>query len=109
MAKKQKQKQASLKHIRLAAEYKQEERKGLIKLLLAVLGGVVMWALFSFTPLNDHSWLGSMLIFIIVLIVVFLIGEVGVKFSRSMTEYNKIKNEYGVTDEMVKDYMSKNK
>lgn len=104
-----KQKQAQLKHIRLAAEQKQAERRALVKLLLAVLGGVIMWALFSFTPLNDHTWVGSMLIFMIVLIVVFLIGEVGVKFSRSMTEYNKIKNEYGITDEMVKDYLKKNK
>ena len=104
-----KQKQAQLKHIRMAAEQKKAERRGLVKLLLAVLGGVIMWMLFSFTPLNDHTWFGSMLIFCIALIVVFIIGEVGVKFSRSMTEYNKIKNEYGVTDEMVKDYLKKNK
>lgn len=104
-----KQKQAQLKHIRLAAEQKAEERRALIKLLFAVLGGVIMWMLFSFTPLNNHTWFGSMLIFIICLIVVFLIGEVGVKYSRASTEYKKIKREYHVTDEMVKDYMKKSK
>ena len=50
-----KQKQAQLKHIRMAAEQKKAERRGLVKLLLAVLGGVIMWMLFSFTPLNDHT------------------------------------------------------
>ena len=38
-----------------------------------------------------------------------VIGEVGVRFSRYNNEYNNIKDEYGITNQMIKDYLKSNK
>ena len=77
--------------------------------LLAVLGGLLVWGLVSFTPINDHSIAGSVVIFGGVLLLVVVIGEVGVRFSRFNNEYNRIKDEYNITNQMVKEYLKSTK
>ena len=87
------------KHLHMAAEARKDRNRQLYFLLLAVLGGILVWGLISFTPINDHSIAGSVVIF----------GEVGVRFSRYNNEYNNIKDEYGITNQMIKDYLKSNK
>ena len=43
------------------------------------------------------------------ILLVIVIGEVGVRFSRYNNEYNNIKDEYGITNQMIKDYLKSNK
>lgn len=100
-----KQKGPMKKHVRLAAQARKQRQYQLYKLLVAVLGGILLWAIISFTPINTHTQVASFLIFVVVVVAVFFIGLVGNKYSRYSTEYNRLKREYGVTDEMVKDLM----
>ena len=51
----------------------------------------------------------SVVIFGGVILLVIVIGEVGVRFSRYNNEYNNIKDEYGITNQMIKDYLKSNK
>lgn len=97
------------KHLHMAAEARKDRNRQLYFLLLAVLGGILVWGLISFTPLNDHTIVGSVIIFGGVILMVIVIGEVGVRFSRFNTEYNNIKYEYGITDKMVKEYIKSTK
>ena len=93
----------------MAAEARKDRNRQLYFLLLAVLGGILVWGLISFTPINDHSIAGSVVIFGGVILLVIVIGEVGVRFSRYNNEYNNIKDEYGITNQMIKDYLKSNK
>ena len=97
------------KHLHMAAEARKDRNRQLYFLLLAVLGGILVWGLISFTPINDRSIAGSVVIFGGVILLVIVIGEVGVRFSRYNNEYNNIKDEYGITNQMIKDYLKSNK
>ena len=97
------------KHLHMAAEARKDRNRQLYFLLLAVLGGILVWGLISFTPINDHSIAGSVVIFGGVILLVIVIGEVGVRFSRYNNEYNNIKDEYGITNQMIQDYLKSNK
>ncbi len=96
-----------VKHVRMAAQARRERNNWLYGLLVALLVGIAFWALVSFTPLNDHTMLGSGIIFGVSFFLVLGIGIVGMKYSRMNTEYNRIKNEYGITDQAVKELMKR--
>ena len=98
---------ASQKAVRLAAEAYRTRKTCLIRLLLVLALAVIIWAVYSFSPLNDHSMVNSVVTFGVAVVVVIVVGEFGVKYSNANTEYNKIKNEYGITDDMVKAIVKK--
>ena len=102
-----KQKGPQLKHVRMAAAKRKERNEWLYKLLFAVVVGVAFWAIISFTPVNDHSTVMSVAIFAATFLVVLGVGLVGMKYSRLSTEYNRIKNEYGITEEAVKELIKR--
>ena len=110
MAKKSgRSKGAARKHIHMAAQARKERTQHLYYLLLAVLGGILAWCVVSFTPVNDHSVFMSVVIFGGAIILVVVIGEVGVRYSRFNNEYKRLLNEYGITEAEVKEFMKKNK
>lgn len=109
MAKKTGGKGPARKHIHMAAQAKKECTRHLYYLLIAVLGGILAWCVVSFTPINDHSMVGSVLIFGGAIILVIVIGEVGVRYSRCNNEYKRILSEYAIPEQAVKDFIKKNK
>lgn len=96
-----------VKHVRMAAQARRERNNWLYGLLVALLVGVAFWAVISFTPLNDHTPVGSVIIFGLAFFLVLGIGIVGMKYSRANTEYNRLKNEYGISDQAVKELMKR--
>ena len=105
MAKQSKKtKAAGKKYVSAAVQLKHERRNCLIQLLAAVVIGVAWWAFVSFSGMNDHSIGMSVVIFGGTVIVVIGIGIVGNRFAKAGTELNKLKNEYGVTDEQIREY-----
>lgn len=98
---------AGKKYVSAAVQLKRERRNYLIQLLAAVVIGIAWWAFVSFSGMNDHSVLMSILIFGGTVIVVIGVGIMGNRFAKSGTELNKLKNEYGVTDEQIREYESK--
>lgn len=109
MGKKSGNKGPARKHVHMAAQARKERRQHLYYLLIAVLGGILAWCVVSFTPINDHSMVSSVLIFGGAIILVIVIGEVGVRYSRYNNEYKRLLNEYGITEEQVKEFMKNNK
>ncbi len=109
MARKSGGKGPARKHIHMAAQARKERTQHLYYLLIAVIGGLLAWCIVSFTPINDHSMVGSVLIFGGAIILVIVIGEVGVRYSRCNNEYKRILNEYGISETQVKDFIKKNK
>ena len=97
------------KHVHMAAQARKERTRHLYYLLIAVLGGILAWCVVSFTPINDHSIAGSVVIFGAAIIIVIVIGEVGVRYSRCNNEYKRILGEYGIEDASVKEFIKKNK
>lgn len=109
MGKKSGSKGPARKHIHMAAQARKERTQHLYYLLLAVLGGILAWCIVSFTPVNDHSVFMSVMIFGGAIILVIVIGEVGVRYSRYNNEYKRLLNEYGITEEQVKEFLKRNK
>ena len=100
-------KKASAKYVQMAAELKIARRNSLIKLITSVIIGAALWAFVSFSGINDHTVETSVVIFGATVIVVFIIGIFGNKLASNNTELNKLRNEYGVTNEQIADYLSK--
>ena len=110
MAKQQpKKKHAAAKNIHSAALIKKDANKYLVFLLLSVLGGVIIWAVYTFIfhDMLPNQMVDSLIVFIMAVCLVFLIGEVGNKYARLLAEYRKAKEQWGVTDEEVKEHLSK--
>lgn len=105
MAKREKK---NRKLLREAAELRTLRRKQLFKLLGALILAVALWGIWAawntFVP-HENTMISSVMIFLTAVIVCILVGEVGVKWSKYDTEYRKYKNEYGFTDEDVKEQM----
>ncbi len=94
----------SKKYLREAGQVRQMRTRAFIRLILAVAAAVILWALYTFLP-TDRSMLTSGLVFAAALIIVVIIGELGVKYSRYNTEYNKLKNIHGLDDASIKAQM----
>ena len=107
MAKGAKKKGANKKYVSAAVQLKHEKLNCLIQLLAAVVIGVAWWAFVSFSGMNDHSPAMSVVIFGGTVIIVIGIGLVGNRFAKAGTELNKLKNEYGVTEEQMREYEGK--
>ena len=102
MAKKSKRAQG--KYIQMGAELKASRRNALIELIASVVIGAALWAWVSFSGINDHSITMSVVIFGATVILVFGIGIIGNRFSSYNTDLQKLKREYGVTDEDIKNW-----
>ena len=102
-----KQKKANSKMVHMAVELKHERRNKLIQLLAAVAIGIAWWAFVSFSGMNDHSIVMSVVIFGGTVAIVIGIGIMGNNFAKAGTELTKLKNEYGVTDAQIADWEAK--
>ena len=97
-------KRGGKKYVSAAVSLKHERRNRLIQLLTAVVIGVAWWAFVSFSGMNDHSITMSVVIFGGTVVVVIGVGIMGNRFAKAGTELNKLKKEYGVTDEDIREY-----
>lgn len=104
---KQKQKGAAAKHVQAAAELTKKKKTALIRLIAAAVGGVVIWALYTFVihDMMPNQMLDSAMVFIMALCLVFLIGEIGNSFAKTNADLRKIVNMYGVTKEQIDTYI----
>ncbi|MDO4182048.1 MAG: hypothetical protein Q4E12_00340 [Coriobacteriia bacterium] len=102
-------KRASAKHVHAAALIKRQQQQQLVKLILCVIGGVALWAVYTFVihDLMPNGTWDSLGVFAICFVLVVFIGLVGNKYASLSSEYRKAKNEWGVTDEEVKAHMAK--
>lgn len=103
----EKKKKVNPKYIAMAADLKRARRNTLIALIASVIVGFAFWGYITFSGINDHTVTTSVIIFGATVILVFCIGLIGNRLASHNTELNKIKNEYGVTNEQIKDFIAK--
>lgn len=97
------------KHLREAADARRQRTRFLILLLVSLGVVIVLWLLYSLLMPADNVLATSNMIYLIVIVIAVALGEIGVKYSKWNTEYNKIKNRYGLDDESVKEQMKKDR
>lgn len=104
---KQKTKGAAAKHVQAAAELQKKKKIELIKLIAAAIGGVVIWALYTYVihDLMPNQMFDSAMVFLTALFLVFFIGEVGNKFAKTNSELRKIIQVHGVTQQQIDTYL----
>ena len=102
-------KKSSSKNVHAAALIKKDRDFHLKRLIAVAIGGVLIWALYTFVirDLMPNEQFDSGVVYFLALCMVFFIGEAGNKFARYNAEYRKAKNEWGVTDEEVTEHMKK--
>lgn len=105
---KQSNKGAAAKHVQAAAELEKQKKTQFIKLIAAALGGVIIWALYTYVlhDMMPNQQLDSIMVYATALVMVIFIGEVGNKFARINSEQRKIINLHGVTKEQIKTYLA---
>lgn len=104
MSKKSNKKKINKKYLSAAVQLKHDKRNYLIQLIASVVIGAAWWAFVSFSGINDHSVVMSIVIFGGTVVIVIGVGIMGNRFARANTEMTKIKREYNITDEDIRNY-----
>lgn len=95
------------KHVREAIEARRERRTAGIRLLVGVVIAVGLCVWYFFHPFAYGNANVALLVFIAAMLITVILGEFGVKYSKWNTEYKKLKNAYGITEEDIKEQMRK--